>query len=55
MQPIVDFILEIDRLKGVTRRNRPLGLDRYETLDRLEQQAARRDQLVLVVTPGTKT
>ncbi len=30
MQPIVDFILEIDRLKGVTRRNRPLGLDRYE-------------------------
>jgi penicillin-binding protein 2 len=24
------------------------GLDRYETLDRLEQQAARRDQLVLV-------
>lgn len=30
MQPIIDFILEIDRLKGVTRRNKPLGLDRYE-------------------------
>jgi putative hydrolases of HD superfamily len=30
MQQIVDFILEIDRLKGVTRKNRPLGLDRYE-------------------------
>jgi putative hydrolases of HD superfamily len=30
MQQIVDFILELDRLKGVTRKNRPLGLDRYE-------------------------
>lgn len=30
MQPIIDFILEIDRLKGVTRKNKPLGLDRYE-------------------------
>jgi putative hydrolases of HD superfamily len=30
MQQIVDFILEIDRLKGVTRKNRPVGLDRYE-------------------------
>ncbi len=30
MQPIVDFILELDRLKGVTRKTRPLGLDRYE-------------------------
>ncbi|MBP8274568.1 MAG: HD domain-containing protein, partial [Acidobacteria bacterium] len=30
MQPIVDFILEIDRLKGVTRKVKPLGLDRYE-------------------------
>ena len=27
---IVDFILELDKLKGVTRRTRPLGLDRYE-------------------------
>lgn len=30
MQPVVDFILELDRLKGVTRKTRPLGLDRYE-------------------------
>jgi putative hydrolase of HD superfamily len=30
MQKIVDFILELDKLKGVTRKVRPLGLDRYE-------------------------
>lgn len=30
MQQIVDFILEVDKLKGVTRKVRPLGLDRYE-------------------------
>src|SRR6185436_8650261 len=30
MQPIVDFILEIDKLKAVTRKTRPLGLERYE-------------------------
>jgi 5'-deoxynucleotidase YfbR-like HD superfamily hydrolase len=30
MQQIVDFILAIDKLKGVTRKTRPLGLDRYE-------------------------
>jgi len=30
MQRIVDFILEIDKLKGVTRKVKPLGLDRYE-------------------------
>jgi len=30
VQQIVDFILELDRLKGVTRKTRPLGLDRYE-------------------------
>ena len=30
MQPIVDFILELDKLKGITRKTRPLGLDRYE-------------------------
>ena len=30
MQYIVDFILELDRLKGVTRKSRPIGLDRYE-------------------------
>lgn len=27
---IVEFILELDRLKGVTRKTRPLGLARYE-------------------------
>lgn len=30
MQEIVDFILELDKLKGVTRKTRPLGLARYE-------------------------
>jgi len=30
MQAIVDFILELDRLKGVLRKVRPTGLDRYE-------------------------
>lgn len=30
MKQIVDFILELDKLKGVTRKNRPLGLERYE-------------------------
>jgi 5'-deoxynucleotidase YfbR-like HD superfamily hydrolase len=30
IQQIVDFILEVDKLKGVTRKNRPLGLGRFE-------------------------
>ncbi|HLW53938.1 MAG TPA: HD domain-containing protein [Candidatus Angelobacter sp.] len=30
MQQIIDFILELDKLKGVTRKVKPLGLDRYE-------------------------
>ena len=30
MQSIVNFILEIEKLKGVTRKTRPLGLERYE-------------------------
>lgn len=30
MQQIVEFIQEIDKLKQVERRNRPLGLGRYE-------------------------
>ena len=30
MQHIVDFILELDRLKGVTRKSKPVGLERYE-------------------------
>jgi 5'-deoxynucleotidase YfbR-like HD superfamily hydrolase len=30
MQQIVDFIRELDKLKSVTRKNRPLGLERLE-------------------------
>ncbi len=30
MQRIVDFILELEKLKGVTRKVKPLGLERYE-------------------------
>lgn len=30
MQRIIDFILEVEKLKAVTRKTRPLGLDRYE-------------------------
>jgi len=30
MQQIVDFILELDKLKAVTRKVRPIGLERYE-------------------------
>jgi len=30
MQQVIDFILELDKLKGVTRKTRPLGLDRQE-------------------------
>jgi hypothetical protein len=27
MQQIIDFILEMEKLKGVTRKTRPLGLE----------------------------
>jgi putative hydrolase of HD superfamily len=30
MQQIIDFILELEKLKVVTRKVRPVGLDRYE-------------------------
>jgi putative hydrolase of HD superfamily len=30
MQAVIDFILELDRLKGVTRKTRVLGSDRFE-------------------------
>lgn len=30
MQSIVDFVLELDRLKAVERKVKPAGLDRYE-------------------------
>lgn len=30
MDDIIGFVLELDKLKGVTRKVKPLGLDRYE-------------------------
>jgi putative hydrolase of HD superfamily len=30
MQEIINFILELEKLKGITRKIRPIGLDRYE-------------------------
>src|SRR3984957_6296994 len=30
MQEIITFILEVDKLKNVSRKVRPIGLDRYE-------------------------
>jgi len=30
MQRVIDFILELDKLKSVTRKIKPLGLERYE-------------------------
>lgn len=30
MQQAIDFILELDKLKAVLRKNKPLGLERYE-------------------------
>jgi putative hydrolase of HD superfamily len=30
LQPIIDFIRELDKLKGVERKTRPLGLARFE-------------------------
>jgi putative hydrolase of HD superfamily len=30
MNRIVEFVLELDKLKAVTRKTKPLGLDRYE-------------------------
>ena len=30
MQEIIDFVLELEKLKGVTRKTKPLGLERYE-------------------------
>lgn len=44
----IDFILEIDKLKAVTRKIRPLGLDRYENPAEHSWQAA---LLALVLAP----
>ena len=41
MQQIINFILEIDKLKGVTRKTRPLGLERYENSAEHSWQIAR--------------
>ncbi len=30
VQQVIEFVLELDKLKGVTRKTRPLGQDRYE-------------------------
>lgn len=30
MQEIIDFVIELDKLKGVTRKTKPLGLERFE-------------------------
>jgi len=30
LQPVIDFIRELDKLKGVERKTRPLGLARFE-------------------------
>jgi len=30
VQPALDFVLELEKLKAVTRKNKPLGLERYE-------------------------
>jgi putative hydrolases of HD superfamily len=30
MEEVIRFIFELDKLKGVTRKTKPLGLDRYE-------------------------
>jgi len=60
MQAIVDFVLELDKLKGVTRKIRPLGLDRYENpaehtwqiallASSLEQYAARPVDIARVI------
>ncbi|GFE74412.1 HD family hydrolase [Novosphingobium sp. TCA1] len=30
MQDVINFVMELDRLKAVTRKVKPIGLDRYE-------------------------
>ena len=54
MEQIVNFILEIDRLKGVTRKVKPLGLDRYEnSAEHSWQLAMLAGALVRYAEPGT--
>jgi putative hydrolase of HD superfamily len=53
MQEIVDFVLELDKLKGVTRKVKPLGLDRYENpAEHSWQIALLATSLVRFAAPG---
>ena len=54
MRQIIDFILELDKLKGVTRKVRPLGLDRYEnSAEHSWQLALMASSLAGYAYPGT--
>ena len=53
MQQVVEFILELDKLKGVTRKVKPLGLDRYENpAEHSWQIALLATSLVRFAAPG---
>ena len=54
MQQIIDFILELEKLKGVTRKTRPIGLERYEnSAEHSWQIALLAASLVTFAEPGT--
>ena len=48
LQPVIDFVLELDKLKGVLRRTRPLGLDRQENSAEHSWQIA---MMAMALTP----
>ncbi len=52
MQQIIDFILELDKLKGVTRKTRPLGLDRQENSAEHSWQIALLAMTLVEYAPG---
>ncbi len=52
MQQIIDFILELDKLKGVTRKTRPLGLDRQENSAEHSWQIALLAMTLVQYAPG---
>ena len=55
MQQIIDFILEVDKLKGVMRKVRPVGLERYEnSAEHSWQLALLAASLVRYAEPGTE-
>jgi putative hydrolase of HD superfamily len=39
LQKIIDFIIEVDKLKAVLRKTKPVGLDRYENVAEHSWQA----------------